>query len=279
MKKLNTGDPMTQQTRALIRWAGSKKKLIPVIKRNSPKSFNKYIEPFCGSISLFLEISTKKAALSDINSELVNFYNVVKTDPGFIADGMQELESAKEVYYRIRSLDISLLDEKERAVNFFYLNRHCFNGVYRTNQKGQFNVPYGSKLTSIPSRSEIFEFSKKVRNVTFSACDFESAVKRAKRDDFIYLDPPYAGRDVKDRGEYGPNKFRESDLERLEQSLTKATNKGVKILLSYADIPQIRELFSDWEIETVSVGRSVSGFAKGRMAVNEVLLKNFKNEQ
>lgn len=270
---------MTNKIRTLIRWAGSKKKLIPAIKEHTPISFNKYIEPFCGSICLFLEMPAKSALLSDMNLDLINFYNTIKTDPDYISNQISALPSSKETYYEIRSTDPETLSGKERAVRFFYLNRHCFNGVYRTNLKGKFNVPYGSKLTSIPSKMEIIAFSKAVQNVEFRNCDFETSVNLAKKNDFIYLDPPYAGRDVKDRGEYGLNKFTELDIYRLHSSLQKASKRGVKILLSYADIPKIRDLFDDWNITTVSVGRSISGFSKGRTTVTEVLIKNFQNDQ
>jgi DNA adenine methylase len=269
---------MKTPKRALIRWAGSKKKLIPIIKQNVPDSFERYIEPFCGSISLFLEISSPSAVLSDINEDLINFYNVVKVSPSYISDALSKLESSQDNYYRLRALDVESLSRKERAVRFFYLNRHCFNGVYRTNKMGRFNVPYGSKLSSVPSADEVMEFSRYIRSAKFEVSDFERVIAKAQRNDFIYLDPPYAGRDVKDRGEYGQVKFTELDIGRLHQSLMDASKKGAKILLSYADIPQIREVFSEWNIETVSVGRSVSGFSRGRKTVSEVLIKNYINE-
>ncbi|MCK3851908.1 MULTISPECIES: DNA adenine methylase [Pseudomonas] len=265
--------------RALVRWAGSKKRLIPVIKKSVPVSFERYIEPFCGSISLFLELPPSQAVLSDINDELINFYKVVKVSPSYISNEMAKLESTEENYYRLRSLNPSSLTKKERAVRFFFLNRHCFNGVYRTNKLGHFNVPYGSKLTSVPSANEIMDFSRFVRKVKFETSDFEAIIDRARLNDFIYLDPPYAGRNVKDRGEYGQVKFAESDIERLHAALVQASARGAKILLSYADIPLIRQVFSSWYIETVSVGRSVSGFSKGRMKVDEVLIKNFVNDE
>lgn len=270
---------MTIPKRALIRWAGSKKKLIPVLKKSVPANFERYIEPFCGSVSLFLELPRSKAILSDINDELINFYKVVKVSPSYISFEMAKLESTKENYYKIRSLNPGDLSRKERAVRFFFLNRHCFNGVYRTNKIGLFNVPYGSKLTSIPSAAEIMEFSRFVRGATFECGDFEAIIERAQLNDFIYLDPPYAGRDVKDRGEYGQIKFSEVDIERLHLALVQASARGAKILLSYADIPLIRQVFTGWHIETISVGRSVSGFSKGRMKVNEVLIKNFVNDE
>jgi len=270
---------MITPKRALIRWAGSKRKLIPVLRKSVPTSFERYIEPFCGSISLFLELPRSKAILSDINDELINFYKMVKTSPSYISFEMSKLESTEENYYRVRSLNPADLSRKERAVRFFFLNRHCFNGVYRTNKLGLFNVPYGSKLTSIPSAAEVMDFSRFVRGVTFECADFEAIISRAQLNDFVYVDPPYAGRDVKDRGEYGQIKFSELDIGRLHLALVQASTRGAKILLSYADIPLIRQTFAGWHIETVSVGRSVSGFSKGRMKVNEVLIKNFANEE
>ncbi|SDA96101.1 DNA adenine methylase [Pseudomonas sp. NFACC15-1] len=268
---------MKSPKRALIRWAGSKKKLIPILKKSVPLNFDRYIEPFCGSVSLFLELPPSKAILSDINEELINFYNVVKRSPSYLSTEVGKLESTKEAYYNIRSMDPSGLSRKQRAVRFFYLNRHCFNGVYRTNKAGQFNVPYGSKLSSIPSLDEVMEFSRFVRGAKFESSDFERIINKAEYNDFIYLDPPYAGRSVKDRGEYGQVKFAEVDIQRLHAALVTASERGAKILLSYADIPVIREVFSSWKIETISVGRSVSGFSKGRVKVNEVLIKNFEN--
>lgn len=265
----------SKKNRPLIRWAGSKTRLLNVLEEKSPKSFARYVEPFCGSMSLFLRLNPSSAVMGDINEELINFYRQVKILPAEISQKMSEIHSTKEEYYRIRSLDVSNLCDMDRAVRFFFLNRHCFNGVYRTNKKGQFNVPYGSKLTEIPCQEEVVEFSRKIANTVFLHADFEKTIESATHGDFLYLDPPYAGTASRDRGEYGVDSFKEIDIDRLANSLFKASEAGVHVLLSYACIPAIKDKFYAWNVEEITVGRSVSGFAKGRKDVKEVLIKNY----
>ena len=222
-----------------------------------------------------MRLQPEASLVGDINEELINFYLQVKTHPREVAQAVHAIPRSKEEYYRIRSISTEDLNTMDRAVRFFFLNRHCFNGVYRTNKSGIFNVPYGSKLTDIPSEGEILDFSEKIKNTEFISGDFESVVSRAKRNDFIYLDPPYAGTGTRDRGEYGPVSFKEPDIIRLLSSLTAASNRGAKILLSYACVPVIKEKFGDWNIHEISVDRSISGFARGRKKVQEVVITNY----
>ncbi len=226
-------------------------------------------------MSLFLRLCPKKSIMGDINEDLINFYKNVKKHPQEISKGIHSISRTKEEYYRIRSLDGAQLCDIDKAIRFFFLNRHCFNGVYRTNKSGQFNVPFGSKLTEVPSHEEIIEFARKIKNTTFHNGDFEFTIRNAKADDFIYLDPPYAGTESRDRGEYGPNSFKELDIIRLRQTLESASERGVKILLSYASITAIKDQFKDWNINEISVERSISGFAKGRKKVPEVIITNY----
>lgn len=213
--------------------------------------------------------------MGDINEELINFYRQVKEHPEKIADAVHRIPRTKEEYYRIRGEDALGSGELGRAIRFFFLNRHCFNGVYRTNKSGVFNVPFGSKLTEIPSREEIISFSNKIANTDFYNGDFEITISTAERNDFIYLDPPYAGTEARDRGEYGLHSFKEFDIARLSKGLKLASEKGVKILLSYASIEVIKKEFSDWNIREISVERSISGFARGRKKVPEVIITNY----
>lgn len=226
-------------------------------------------------MSLFLRISPEKSIMGDINQELINFYKQVKEKPEEISEAIHGIPRTKEEYYKIRSLDTYRLTELEKAVRFFFLNRHCFNGVYRTNKSGAFNVPFGSKLTEIPSREEIIYFSKKIASTDFLSGDFETTISSAGKDDFIYLDPPYAGTESRDRGEYGLNSFKELDISRLSTALKYASEKGAKILLSYASIEPIKKEFSEWNIREISVERSISGFARGRKKVPEVIITNY----
>ncbi|MBC8879490.1 Dam family site-specific DNA-(adenine-N6)-methyltransferase [Pseudomonas cerasi] len=266
---------MTIKNRPLIRWAGSKTRILHLLTEHSPKSYGRYIEPFCGSMSLFLRISPEKASMGDINEELINFYRQVKIRPVEISEAIHSIPRTEEEYYKLRAIDISSFSELEKAIRFFFLNRHCFNGVYRTNKSGAFNVPFGSKLTEIPSRSEIIEFSKKIARTEFICGDFEKTISSATKGDFIYLDPPYAGTESRDRGEYGLNSFKELDIARLSRTLKSASEKGAKVLLSYASIEHIKTEFSGWNIREISVERSVSGFARGRRKVPEVIITNY----
>ncbi|MEO4048069.1 Dam family site-specific DNA-(adenine-N6)-methyltransferase [Pseudomonas sp. CAU 1711] len=266
---------MKLKNRPLIRWAGSKTRLLNVLASHSPSSYERYIEPFCGSMSLFLKLSPQRAVMADINAELINFYKQVKKRPLKVSRGIHSIPREKEEYYRMRELDAGALDDLEKAIRFFFLNRHCFNGVYRTNKAGKFNVPFGSKLTEVPSQEEIMDFSRKIKHTEFVNSDFEKIIGKAVAGDFIYLDPPYAGTESRDRGEYGPCSFKEDDIKRLSLSLEAASERGAKILLSYASIPIIKSSFSGWNVSEISVERSVSGFAKGRKRVPEVIITNY----
>lgn len=240
-----------------------------------PKEYGKYIEPFCGSMSLFLKVLPGSSVVGDINEELINFYNQIKFYPAEISAEVSKLDRTKEEYYRQRAMDCNLLTPFFRAVRFFYLNRHCFNGVYRTNSKGQFNVPFGSKLSEVPALDELVSFSEKIQLTEFLNCDFEKTVSRAQAGDFIYLDPPYAGTESKDRGEYGPNSFKSFDITRLGGVLRAASARDVNVLLSYACIDAIKEEFLGWKVSEILVERSVSGFARGRKKVPEVIITNY----
>ncbi|MGI4838361.1 MAG: DNA adenine methylase [Janthinobacterium lividum] len=266
---------VTKKDRPLIRWAGSKTRILNVLESHGPTRFNNYIEPFCGSLSLFLRIKPASSIVGDINSELINFYEQVKVFPERISELIHEMPRTKDEYYRVRGLDVEQLSVLERSVRFFFLNRHCFNGVYRTNKSGKFNVPFGSKLSEVPSLDEIVSFSRFIQNTIFCNSDFEKTISSSGVEDFIYLDPPYAGTLAKDRGEYGVGSFKELDISRLGAVLREASSRGSKVLLSYADIEPIRKEFGDWNIHQIVVGRSVSGFARGRKQVCEVLITNY----
>jgi DNA adenine methylase len=184
------------------------------------------------------------------------------------------MPSTAEFYYTLRAVVPTTLTANHRAARFLYLNRHCFNGVYRTNRSGAFNVPRGKHMGAIPSLDEIVSFGRIIRSADFVTSDFEEIVEETVEGDFVYLDPPYAGAS-RDRGEYGTNAFKTVDLERLAQVCRGASERGVKVLLSYADFPELVEKFPEWKIERFSVLRSVSGFARGRGNANEVLMCNY----
>ncbi len=263
-------------SRSPLRWAGSKRKLLPVLKKLAPQDFNRYIEPFCGSLSFYIALKPDSALVGDINEELVNFYRMIAWRPRAIASATHRLADDESTYYYLRSQDPQSLCLQERAVRFLYLNRYCFNGVYRTNRQGKFNVARGKHMGRIPSIEELVGFGRLLRGVGVQLCDFEELVDAAKRGDFIYLDPPYAGRGVRDRGEYGIGAFKETDLDRLAEALHRASNRGAKVLLSYADMPAVRSRFRSWSATTLDVARNVAGFSGARGSVSELILRNFE---
>jgi DNA adenine methylase len=270
---------MSMQTqdisRSPLRWAGSKRKLLPALQRLAPTKFRRYVEPFCGSLCLYVALKPGEALVGDINEELVNFYRMIALQPRAVGCATHELPADEATYYALRERHPAELTAQERAVRFLYLNRFCFNGVYRTNREGQFNVARGSHMGNIPPVEELIGFGRLMRRAVVQRCDFEELVGASGKGDFIYLDPPYAGRGVRDRGEYGLGAFKLEDMDRLTDALHRAGSRGAKILLSYADLPEVRKRFSMWNSTKLDVMRNVAGFAGARGAVSELILRNY----
>ncbi|MGF6998827.1 DNA adenine methylase [Paraburkholderia sp. GAS32] len=263
-------------SRSPIRWAGSKRKLLPQLAALAPETFQRYVEPFCGSLCFLVALKPEQALVGDINEELVHFYRMIAWRPKVVARITHAFACDAETYYSLRRVDPSALAAEERAARFLYLNRFCFNGVYRTNRSGMFNVARGQHMGKIPDPGELLAFGRLMRNVSVRRCDFEDLVQEAGRGDFVYLDPPYAGRDVRDRGEYGLGAFKMNDMERLLSVVETASRRGAKILLSYADLPEVRRLFRKWNVTRLDVARNVSGFTAGRTSVSELILRNYR---
>ncbi len=260
----------------LLRWAGSKKKLLPLLEEAAPANIRRYIEPFAGSAVLFLRLKPARAILSDLNTDLIKTYETVRCDPVKVWRLVRQIPAGHDDYYRVRDIAPATLDPISRAARFVYLNRYCFNGVYRTNREGQFNVARGKGCLGIPSR-ELFEaFAQRLEAVDLRCSDFQATVRRASQGDFCYLDPPYAGTGTRDRGEYGPGSFKSLDLERLAGAMEGADKRGANVLLSYAEQPEVLTRFAGWHIKRLSVARNVSGFSGTRRRASEVLISNYR---
>jgi DNA adenine methylase len=259
----------------ILRWAGSKRRLLPLLLKNIPKKYNRYYEPFAGSACLYLATRPSSAVLGDLNAELIGTYRAIRSYPQKVAEGLQSLPTTEEFYYWIRCFKPEDLGEIDRAIRFIYLNRFCFNGVYRTNKLGHFNVPRGTRTGDIPTLSEIENFALVLKQAELRAGDFEKCLEDVKEGDFVYLDPPYALAGKKDRGEYGLGKFITDDIQRLVNIVNKMNDKGAHILVSYAEDTTLTTLFQNWHIQNITVRRSVSGFAKSRGTVKEIFISNF----
>lgn len=258
----------------LLRWAGSKRKLVPELLRHIPPTFDRYVEPFSGSACLFFALRPQCAILSDLNEELMETYRVVRAHPKLVYDAVDAMPRTKKFYYSLRDSCGHDLDVVARAARFVYLNRNCFNGVYRTNRKGEFNVPRGKRSGDLPSKSNFLRCAIALRRADLMHGDFADVVARVERGDFVYLDPPYAKRGSRRRGEYGYESFDVPDLERLAKCLRLIDRRGATFLLSYAWCREIRDLASNWHTRTLFVRRHVAGFQKHRGLVREILVSN-----
>lgn len=260
---------------SVIRWAGSKRRLLPVLLEAKPDAYKTYYEPFAGSAAYFLSLSPKSAILSDINSDLIHLYKAIKNNPRKLWDTVCQMPSVESFYYELRSLSPDRLSSIDKAARFWYLNRYCFNGVYRTNLEGRFNVSRGLGNLGIPEFELIKAFSNRLKGVEVLCSSFEPIIDGAGKDDFIYLDPPYLDRSKRDRGEYGAGNFDESQLDLLIGSIQRADSRGVKILLSYRCDEYLLSKLPGWDAQNVSVVRSVSSNTTQRTKVSELLIKNY----
>ncbi len=264
-----------------LRWAGSKKQIRETLSHcwhaaQTAGGNGRYIEAFCGSASLFFHIKPSSALLVDINAELMDCYEVVREDPAAVVELLQQYPVDQEFYYQLRAADELVLDPVERAARFIYLNRFCFNGLYRTNANGRFNVPYGAGRTgAVPSLEVLREASETLSNSELIHCDFELALSgEIKQGDFIYVDPPYAKRNHSLDFQYGPDEFGVGDLNRLFDLLEMAHDAGAFFVLSYADCDDVEEFSEKWGGYTVEVQRSIAADTSCRERTREVLISN-----
>jgi len=258
-----------------LRWAGSKKKLIPVLKNYWNDNFTRYVEPFVGSGCLFFEIQPKRAVLGDLNAELIETYKVIRREPEELAALLSKLPLGRDSYNSIRNDSTDALDHLGLAARFIYLNRYCFNGLFRTNNNGGFNVPYGGDRSGkLPSLEHLKAISKSLKKCSMIATDFEKILDRTRKGDFVYMDPPFAVGNRRVFKQYGPQNFGLEDLQRLSTALVSMDNKGVSFVVSYAYCREALELFKPWHNKKVFVQRNIAGFTKSRRRAAELIVSN-----
>lgn len=259
----------------LIRWAGSKRKLLPKLLELVPEDYNRYIEPFCGSACLFFSLPfEKKAILSDINNELINAFEVIKNDDA-IHQKLLEIPVSEDEYYKLREINPETLDNNKKAIRFLYLNRYCFNGIYRTNKSGKFNVPIGKKTGGFPEKETFLLSKSRLSKAELIVSDYKNTLGKAMKGDFVYIDPPYSKLE-KFTGEYGVGSFNASDLPDFIKELDKLNEKKVKFLFSYRACQEtIDELKEKYTVKRINVRRHISGFKTEWNEVEEILVMNY----
>jgi DNA adenine methylase len=264
-----------KSSRSFLRWAGSKQRLLPVLSTFWSDNYDRYVEPFAGSACLFFNLMPKKALLGDINQELILTYQQIQSNVYAVLKELKQLRKDKTNYYSIRSINPNTLKPEMRAARFIYLNRYCFNGLYRTNSKGEFNVPYcGDERGTIPSDETFIECSKLLKNADFSPTSFQDTLKKVKQGDFVYMDPPFSVRSRDIFNEYDKSKFGMSDIIQLRNWMMQLGKNKIPFVVSYAESEEADLLKEGFEFKTVSVRRSIAGFISKRRVVNEVIIYN-----
>jgi len=263
-----------------VKWAGGKRQLVNTLKDNIPAHFNKYIEAFLGGGALLFEILPKKAVINDLNEELINVYKVIKEQPYDLIESLKKHKNEKEYYYKIRGLNPKLLTPVERASRFLFLNKTCFNGLYRENSKGEFNVPFGRyKNPKILDKENILSVSQYLNSndIEIYNWDYKEVLKFAEKGDFIYLDPPYHPiSKTSSFTKYTRYNFTETNQIELAKEYERLDKKGCFVMLTNSNTPLIRELYKNYEIIEVITNRAINSKAnKRKNAVKELIIKNY----
>jgi DNA adenine methylase len=279
-----------------VKWAGGKSQLLKEIISNLPEEINDYYEPFLGGGALLFYIlenyNPKKVIASDINVELIDTYNIIKTKPEKLIKELEYYKSqhSSEFYYTVRGLEttatqrmgITLSDsnihlgEVEKAARFIYLNKTCFNGLYRVNKDNKFNVPIGRyKNPEIFNKKNIIETSILLQNVELKVMPFEDTLHLAKIKDFIYFDPPYDQITENSFVSYTSNNFTRKDQMRLKEVYGALDKKGCFVLESNSSTDFIKNLYKNYKIKEISAKRMINCDGAKRNNIKEVLIKNY----
>ena len=268
-----------------LKWAGGKRQLLLVIKEFIPK-FTQYYEPFVGAGAVLFYLQPNRSTINDTNSELINCYQVVKDNPEELVDLCQHHQenNSKEYYYKLRerdrSCDFHSKTSVERAARIIYLNKTCFNGLFRVNSSGQFNVPYGkyaNPTIADPAVIKAISTYLNQNNVQILNGDFETAVSTARKGAFIYFDPPYHPiSNTSSFTGYSMNGFGEDEQRRLKNLCDKLSDKGCKVLISNSSASLIKELYTDsrYKIEEVNASRAINVVGSKRGKIKELLIHN-----
>ena len=273
-----------------VKWAGGKRQIIDKLKKYVPDEFNTYYEPFVGGGALLFELSPRKAVINDYNEELMNVFNCIKDETKFNKMRNElnhhEANHSEEYYYEIRNKDrdktkFKRMPDYKRSARTIYLNKACFNGLYRVNSKNEFNVPFNRKLkvnTYDGQNLGIIHSYLNFSDVTLLNTDFEEAVKDAKKGDFIYFDPPYDS-ETSTFNSYTENGFGKEEQLRLAKVYKELADKGCYVMLSNHNTTLVKELYKDFNIHLIEAKRNINANGKKRGKVEEVIITNYENKR
>lgn len=269
----------------ILKWVGGKRQLLPELRKYIPKNITTYYEPFVGGGALLFDLQPKKAVINDVNSELINLYQVVKKDVEGLINDLSKHKNEEQYFYEVRSWDretkiYNKLSNIERASRMHYLNKTCYNGLFRVNQSGQFNSPFGRyKNPNILNQVTLRAVSKYFNeaDIEFRNVDFEKAVEDCKKGAFVYFDPPYDPvSDSSNFTGYSKGGFDREEQLRLKNLCDRLNAKGVNFLLSNSSTEFIKDLYKSYNIEIIKAKRTINSKSAGRGEIDEVLIRNYE---
>ncbi len=278
---------LNEKPKPFVKWVGGKRQLLEQFRKLNlypPEKFDitkgRYFEPFVGGGAVFFDLLPQNGFLSDLNKELVVTYNTIKNDVEKLIISLKKHKTDKEYFLKIRAQDTNKLTDLAIASRFIFLNRTCFNGMYRVNSKGGFNVPFG-KYTNpkICDAENLRRVSNALQNIEIKHQDYKAILKKAKKGDFVYFDPPYYPvSKTASFTSYTKESFLDKEQLELRDTFVELSNKGCFVMLSNSDTPFINKIYSNLKgirINKVSAGRAINSKASGRGKITEVLVTNY----
>lgn len=277
--------PKNKLVSPVLKWVGGKRQLLPSIKPMLPKRITSYCEPFVGGGAVLFDLQPKSAIVNDINSDLILVYTVIRDNVEALIKLLETYPNEEGFYYELRNIDreqekYDKLSEIEKAARVIFLNKTCYNGLYRVNNAGKFNSPFGKyknpNIVNAPVLRAVSAYFNS-SEITFSTADFELVLEQVRRGTFVYLDPPYDPvSDTSSFTGYSKGGFSREQQIRLRECCDKLNARGVKFMLSNSATDFIREQYSNYHITIVQAKRAINSVASKRGDVDEVIITNYE---
>ena len=274
LRKIHSATTKKTSAKPFLKWVGGKTQLLPHILGLFPKSFNRYHEPFVGGGAVFFSLSPHKAILSDVNPDLIQAYTMIRDDVESVIHELKMHRAEEAYYYSVREADVASLSGAEAAARIIFLNKTCFNGLYRVNRSGKFNVPFGKYANpTICNEANLRLVSEALQGVDIRLESVFELDARVSKNDLVYFDPPYVPLSpTASFTSYTKQGFGEHQQRQLATLFARLASKGAHCYLSNSDTPLVRELFKDFRIKKVYARRAINSRADRRGPVGEVIV-------
>ncbi|MEC8051654.1 MAG: DNA adenine methylase [Myxococcota bacterium] len=274
LRKVHSDTSTQTRAKPFLKWVGGKTQLLPQIFELFPKSFNKYHEPFVGGGAVFFNLEPNKAILSDVNPDLIQAYQMIRDDVDSVIAELKQHRAEEAYYYSVREADVAELSAAEAAARIIFLHKTCFNGLYRVNRRGKFNVPFGKYANpTICNEKNLRAVSAALQGVDIRLQSVFELDSRVRKNDLVYFDPPYVPLSpTASFTSYTKQGFGEHQQRELAELFGRLVSKGAHCFLSNSDTPLVRELYKDFKIKKVYARRAINSRADRRGPVGEVIV-------